>query len=264
MEEKKKRVTEYRVAGVTILVHVLALIACFYVLMVVFEFPDILRMSAEYRLSLFLENSSIIVPTYYVFALTGISQIILSIFLHQILDDNKATVVVLATVFGVLTGLFQVLGFIRWPILIPYIADAMANANSSGVSQEMVAFVEGAFNRYAGMAIGEHLGFFAQAGWTTLIGAAMLGRKLFDRRLGWAGLVIGILTFPMSMEPLGLDAFSVLTVPVNAAWDIWLIFLAISLFRTDAATETGPKFGWKSLLAATVVWLLNVVPAFVG
>ena len=257
-----KRVTEYRVAGVTILVHVLAQIVGFYVLMAVFEFPDILRMSAEYRLSLFLENSSIIIPAYYVLALTGISQIILSILLHQVLDDNKATVMVLATVFGVLTGIFQVLGFIRWPILIPYIADAMANA--SGVSQEVVAFVEGAFNRYAGMAIGEHLGFLAQAGWTTLIGAAMLGRKLFDRRLGWAGLVIGILTFPMSMEPLGLDALGVLTVPVLAAWSIWLIFLAISLFRTDAATETGPKFGWKSLLVAIVVWILNVVPAFAG
>jgi hypothetical protein len=94
----------------------------------------------------------------------------------------------------------------------------------------------------------------------------MLSRKLFDRRLAWIGLVIGILTFPMCMEPLGgpLAAFGVLTVPVNAAWDIWLILLAISLFRTDAETETGPKFGWKSLSAATVVWLFNVVPVFVG
>ena len=260
------RATGYRLAGTTMLVHVTALVVGFYILAMVFEFPDILRMSAEYRLSLFLENSGIILPTYYLLALTGITQILVSIFLRQVLDDNKGTLVLLATVFGVLTGIFQAVGFIRWPILIPYIADAMANANASGVSKEVVAFAEGAFNRYVGMAVGEHLGFLAQATWTTLIGAAMLSRKLFDRRLAWIGLVIGILTFPMCMEPLGgpFAAFGVLTVPVNAAWDIWLILLAISLFRTDAATETGPKFGWKSLSAATVVWLFNVVPVFVG
>lgn len=261
-----ERATEYRIAGITILVHVTALIVGYYVLAMVFEFPDILRMSAEYRLSLFLENSSVIIPIYYLLALTGISQILVSLFLRQVLDDNKATLVVLATVFGVLTGLFQVVGFIRWPILIPYIAEAMANANASGVSKEVVAFAEGAVNRYVGMAVGEHLGFLAQATWTTLFGAAMIRRKLFDRRLARIGLVIGLLTFPMCMEPLGgpFAALGVLTVPVNAAWDIWLILLAISLFRTDAATGTGPEFGWKSLTAAAIVWLVNVVPVFVG
>jgi intracellular septation protein A len=140
------------------LVHVTALVVGFYILAMVFEFPDILRMSAEYRLSLFLENSRIILPTYYLLALTGVTQILVSIFLRQVLDDNKATLVLLATVFGVLTGVFQAVGFIRWPILIPYIADAMANANASGVSKEVVAFAEGAFNRYVGMARGRTSG----------------------------------------------------------------------------------------------------------
>lgn len=256
------RAAEYRIAAIVILVHVSALIAGYYILAATFEFPDILRMPADYRLALFLENSRIIVPAYYLLALTGISQILVTVLVHQALDENEATVAIVAAVFGVLTGVFQAIGFIRWSVLIPYIADAMANAGTNGLSQETVAFIEGVANRYVGMAVGEHLGFLAQATWTTLLGVAILGRRLFDRRLAWIGVVIGLLTFPVAMEPLGglFVVLGVLTVPVNAAWDIWLILLAISLLRTDPETRTGPRFGWKILTAAAIVWLLNVVP----
>lgn len=86
----------------------------------------------------------------------------------------------MATIFGVLTGIFQVVGYIRWPISVAFLAEAM-NGN---VTMENIAFVEGLLNRYAGMAIGEHLGFLCQAIWTTFLGISMLKYRLFSRRLG--------------------------------------------------------------------------------
>lgn len=252
--------TEYRVTAATIIIHVLILSVGFNILAVVFEFPEILRESADYRLTLFIENSSIIVPVYYFLALTGFTQIILSVMLHQSFNEGKNTLLLMATLFGVLTGIFQVMGFIRWPIVIPFIAKAM----ESDIPLETIAFVEGAFNRYAGMAIGEHLGFLCQATWTTLVGLLMLRHKLFDRRLGWVGIIIGILSYPMSMEPLGgfMNIFGELAWPVNAAWSIWLVFVAISLLRTNPDNQVGPQVGWKTALVSALVWLVTVVPTY--
>jgi hypothetical protein len=260
-----KRDFEYRIAAIVIAAHAILLAICNNVLVVVFEFPDVLRNTAEHRLALFLEHSNVIIPTYYFFALTGFSMIVMAVLLHQLLNENRSTLVALATVFGVLAGTFQVLGYIRWPILIPYIAENMANP-AKGLSEEAVILAEGIFNRYVGMAVGEHLGTLAMAVWTILIGLAMLSRKLFDRALGWVGVVIGILVFAMSMEPLGgvLSALGVLGVFVWPAWAIWLLFLSVSLFRTKAGVEAGPRPGWKSLIAGVALWLVSVVPAFVG
>ena len=257
-----KKQTDYRVTAVTIFVHILALSIGFNTLVSVFEFPDILRETAEHRLTLFTQNSNIIVPIYYLLALTGFTQIILSVMLHQSFNDNKSSLLLMTTIFGVLTGIFQVLGFIRWPIVVPYFAEAM----KSNVPMETIAFVEGMLNRYAGMAIGEHLGFLAQAAWTTMLGAVMLRYKLFDRRLGWAGVIIGLLTFPLSMEPLGgfLTIFGELSWPVNGALYIWLIIVAISLLRTNKQTQEGMTIGWKTAIISMLIWGSLVIPSFLG
>jgi hypothetical protein len=252
--------SNYRITAITIFIHIFILSVCFNMLVGVFEFPEILRATAEYRLTLFMENSHIVVPLYYFLALTGFTQIILSIMLHQSFDDQKSSLVLMTTTFGVLTGIFQVLGFIRWPIVVPYFAEAMNN----NVSMETIAFVEGMLNRYAGMAVGEHLGFFAQAAWTTMLGYVMLQHKLFDRSLGWTGVLIGLFTFPMSLEPLGgaFTIFGELTWPVNGALYIWLVIVGISLLRTNVETREGMKVGWKTATVSTLIWALLVVPSF--
>ena len=252
---------DYRVTAVTLLVYVLILSVCSNALAVAFEFPDILRESAEYRLTLFMQNSGVIVPLYYFLALTGLIQIVMAVMLYQSFGE-KNSLAVMTAVFGILTGIFQVLGFIRWPIVVPYLADAM----HSGVPMETIAFVEGMLNRYAGMAIGEHLGFLAQAVWTMLLGVMMLRHKLFDGRLGIIGLVLGGLTLLFGMEPLGgfWAPLGELTWPVLAAWIVWLVVLAISLWRTNAKAPEGMHVGWKTAVVSTLFWAVAVVPAYLG
>ncbi len=249
--------TEYNATAVLIIFQVIVAITCFLILMAVFEFPDILRESSEYRLSLFLENKDIVIPTYYFLSLTGLGQIIISVMFYQIFG-KASTLNLLCVVFGVLCGLFQAIGFIRWAVLIPYIAEM------KDVSPEIVGFIEGAFNRYAGMAIGEHLGFLMQAFWTLFLSLAILKTSIFDRLLGQVGLIIGGLTIAMSLEPLG-EFFSFLgelTNPVETAWYIWLIFLAASLLCSKKGQKQAPVFGIKSLVFSMAVWSAFVVPAY--
>ena len=196
-----------------------------------------------------------------VLALTGLTQVLASVLLYESFREKNGLMLITA-VFGVLTGIFQVLGFIRWPIVVPYFVDAM----NSGLSMETIAFVEGMLNRYAGMALGEHLGFLCQAIWTIGLGITMLKQDLFDSRLGWAGVGIGLLSVLMALEPLGgkLAVFGELTWPVMGAWLIWLVLMAISLLRTNPDSTVNWRLSWKITAVATTVWAILVIPSYFG
>jgi hypothetical protein len=254
--------TDYVVTAVVLLAHISILAVGFNVLAAVFQFPEILREPALERFTLFAENSHVIIRAYYALALTGLTQIVLSAMLGQVLDDNRTSLVSLTVVFGVVTGLLQVMGFIRWPVLIPWLVESW----QAGTPLEQVALLEGAFNRYVGMAAGEHVGFLCQAIWTTLLAISMLGRRLFDRSLAWVGIGIGVLSFPMAMEPLGgfFAVFAVVTVPVNSALYFWLMLLAISLLRTRVPEGRGIRIGWKGYTATAVAWAASVAPSLLG
>jgi hypothetical protein len=253
---------DYVATAVLLLLHVALLAVGFEVLAAVFQFPDVLREPAEVRFQLFADHRGIIIPTYYLLALTGITQIAISVMLGQVLDDNRTSLVAMTVVFGVVTGLLQVMGFIRWPVLIPWLVESW----QAGTPLDEVALLEGAFNRYVGMALGEHVGFLCQAIWTTLLGISMLGRQLFDRSLARVGIAIGLASFPMAMEPLQgpFAAFALITVPVNGALYFWLVLLAISLLRTPVPEGQGVRIGWKLYATMAGLWVLTIAPAVLG
>src|SRR5262249_5132378 len=152
-----------------------------------------------------------------------------------------------ALLAGVLAGAFQAMGFFRWPIAVPYLAEQMAQA-STVEARNLVGLLEGLLNRYAGMTVGEHLGFMAQGAWTLLIAIAVLRGALSSWVYGVVGMVLGTLLFSGALEQLG-GAFATLgmmSALVSAAWLGWLVMCGISLARTQADGR-GPRFYWASL-----------------
>ncbi len=235
-----------------ILTQVVVSISAFLALMAVFEFPDVLRQSSALRLELFTNNQSIIVPSYYMLALTGLGQMIISVLFAQQLSKTNS-IVTLGLLFGILTGLFQLIGFIRWPILVPYLA------SHSSSNPELIALIEGAFNHFIGMALGEHLGFLMQGLWTICIGVSLLNIDSIDRKISFAGITIGSLTCLFSYEPLGVPALSYLTNPVLSAWYIWLLYLSLILFKKSPYRL---KFASPSFFLAVILFCSMVIPEY--
>jgi hypothetical protein len=167
---------------------------------------------------------------------------VLAVLFHQSFARPGSTLLVAALVAGVLAGAFQVMGFMRWPIAVPYLAEQMAQAPSAD-ARETIALLEGLLNRYAGMVVGEHLGFLAQGTWTMLVSAAMFRGPLFAWPYGAVGLPLGVLIFISAFEQLGgpFEAIGFLSAPVSAAWLGWLLMCGVSLARTQA-DGIGPKF----------------------
>ena len=256
--EQQTQKNDFITAGIFIILHVVISTAAFLILMVVFQFPDILRAPSPVRFNLFLENQNIMIPVYYLLALTGLFQAIISVLLYQFFKQ-KNTLINLGLLFGILTGVFQTFGFIRWSFVIPYFADL------SESSPEMIGVLEGAFNSYAGMAVGEHLGFIMQASWTIFLGVAILKTNMLSKNIGIAGIIIGALTVLFAYEPFGgiFTVFGELTNPVESAWYIWLVFIGVSLFRKANNSSKVPEFGYVSLIIAVVIWLTFIIPAYI-
>lgn len=254
-----QRTAAYRGAAALIILHVGALLAGFAILGVVFEFPEVLRFPAVERLALYRANQPVVQPTYWVLSMTGFTQVAMAVLLCRSFSRTAGPLLQLALVFGVLCGLLQMAGFIRWAILIPYLAEMMAGADAQTAAT--LAIVEGVFNRYAGMALGEHAANICLGVWTFGVGAAMRGSELFDRRLAGCGMALGLAAAVLALEQLGIgqELLGLVLDFVFPLWAVWLLVIAASLLRADPGTGRGPRLGWRTGLAAATGYALLVL-----
>ncbi len=225
--------TKSRYTGVSVLIffHVAALYIGFTILAAVFEFPEVLRESARYRLELYLANQSIVRPVFWLLAVAGLTQIAVAVFLFYCLRNHGKILQKIAVVFGMLAGIFQTMGFIGLNTLPSWLG-LYAAALCLGL-------------------------------WTAFTGAAMLAeQRLFDRKIGAFGVAAGCV---MILLALGLPevAPSALALIVDygfPAWAVWLVVVAVSLLKTDPDGRLGPLYGWKSFCWSASLYALMILP----
>jgi len=92
-------------------------------LSVTFEYPDILREPTGYVLRQFDAGGSGLVALWYGFMLTAVLFVPLAVLVHKVLAREDTPYMAVATAFGVVGGVVQFLGLVRWPFLVPYLAD---------------------------------------------------------------------------------------------------------------------------------------------
>jgi hypothetical protein len=192
-----------RVVTATLLIAVPLLFMLFYgLLQMTFDYPGILREPAGEILRRFAAGGPSLVLLWYGFALTPALFIPAAILLRRVFPTTSA-VVDLAVPLGVLAGAVQVVGLVRWPFLVPDLARTFLDPAASEATQAATLAVFSAFHQYAGVAIGEHLGYLFTGAWTIVIAGAMLTSSVFRPWLGWAGIVSAIGILVGLLEPAG-------------------------------------------------------------
>jgi hypothetical protein len=221
-----------RLAGLLLIVAPVLFTVCFTLLQMQFEYPDILCQPTELVLAKFAAGGTGLIAIWYAITLSALLFVPTAVLVHQTLSVYQPPAYLwVATTFGVLAGLVQTLGFIRWPFLVPYLANTYLDPASSEATRAAVVVVFEAFNRYAGMAIGEHLGFLCTGSWTFLIAASLIKTRFISAWLGGLGMALAVGIVLGVFEVVGWEFAG----PINAIsyllWAIWLVIVGVLLIR---------------------------------
>ena len=198
-----------------------------------FDYPDILRRPATEILDRFRAGGSSLILLWWAFTLSGLLLIPAVVLLGQALGFTG--IVPLAVTVGVLAGLVQMLGLLRWVYLVPSLARMSADPEIESGQREVSIAVFRAMHQFLGVGVGEHLGYLLTGMWSVLMGVAVVGRALVPAWMGWAGIVVGVGLIIGSAEFLGRDeedgwALAGAAIPIlYIAWSLWLLGMGIAL-----------------------------------
>jgi hypothetical protein len=229
-----------RVLTATLLIAVPVLFLLFYgLLTMTFDYPGILREPPGEILRRFAAGGPSLVLLWYGFALTPALFIPAAILLRRAFPAT-APLLDLAVPLGVLAGVTQVLGLIRWPFLVPELARTFLDPAASEATQAAALTVFGAFHQYAGIAIGEHLGYLFTGAWTLVIAGAMLTAPVFRPWLGWAGIASALGILVGLLEPAGIALAGTINAVAYLVWSLWLVGTGIALLRLHPQSADSP------------------------
>jgi len=224
-----------RLTGLMLIVVPLVFTVCFVLLQTQFEYPDILRQPTADVLAKFRDGGMMLLATWYMLTLSAVLFILVVVLFHAVLGEKDAPVTLwVASTFGVVAGLAQTLGFLRWPFLVPFLAQAYLDPGASDAHRAAAAMVFEAFHRYAGMAVGEHLGYLSTSVWTFLVAFLMLRSTLFGRWLGVSGMILAVGVVMGLLEPAGWGLAGTINALSYLAWAVWLMVVGAVLFARSA------------------------------
>jgi len=194
-----------------------------------FEYPDILRKPTDYVLRRFKEGGPSLRRLWYVFTFSALLFIPVPVMVQQVFQPDVPWFLVVGTSIGVLAGAVQVLGLIRWPFLVTSLAEMYYQPDATEATRNAIAVVFQAFHRYAGVAIGEHLGYIFTSLWTILLCLAIITTQFMSPLLGRLGILPALGVLAGVFEETGFKPAGAINAISYLLWSLWLIALGVAL-----------------------------------
>lgn len=223
-----------RTAGALLVVVPLIFTAGFTGLQMTFEYPDILRHPAGEVLTRFA-GAGADLHAYWnamMFAALLMTGGAIAAGLHFWKRDSL--IAALSIGAGVLAGLVQALGLLRWVMLVPFLAATYVEPDATVAEQAMAVALFDAANHYLGMGVGEHLGYFFTAIWTVLIAALVLRT---NRIIAASGFVIAVGVASGMLEPYGVPITGMINSISYTIWALWTLALGVVVLRDKQPTH---------------------------
>lgn len=211
--------------------------AAFTGLQMTFEYPDILRHPAAEVLTRFAAAGPELHLFWYGMMAASLAFIPAAIVIAMHYRKTAPLAAAMSAGFGILAGLVQALGLLRWVIVIPSIA---ANFTAAGATEVDKAVATGLFdfaNTYIGMGVGEHLGYLFTALWTVTLAVLFWNRF---RLLAIAAIAIAAGVAVGMLEPFGVEMAGAINSISFTLWAIWaLVFGVVTLVAKHKPEPVG-------------------------
>ena len=192
-----------------------------------FDYPAVLKQPTDTVLAAFRDNQTAVMSGFLLLALASLVLAPMAVLVGRLSDSRAMRV---AVPVGIAAAAVQVIGLLRWPLLVPgYAADA-ASADPVVVASAHHAFETA--HRLLGTALGETLGYTLTAAWTLLVVVA-LGRRFAGAWFVALGSVSAGLIATGVLSPLGIEIVDIANFVGYVLWSIWLVAFAIVLVLRD-------------------------------
>jgi MFS family permease len=213
------------VTGGLLIAGALAVNVAFAGLGAAFDYPAVLDKPAGQVLTTFGDNQMVIGALFLLLAAGAALLAPISIRIGRL---HQSRALRASVPIGIAAAGVQVVGLLRWPLLVPGLADTATDPASA------TAFTT--LNLVLGTLIGETLGYALTAAWTVLVVVGLWSPQWMPRSLGAAGIVSAALIVAGVAEPL-VPAVGLINFAGYIVWSIWLIAFAIALVRRPTATD---------------------------
>jgi hypothetical protein len=221
-------------ASLLILAAVLANVA-FTALGSVFNYPDVLDEPAGKVLTAFRADQGAVSGWFSVLALSAALLAPVAIGVGRLSSQRAMRI---AVPVGITAAVVQVIGLLRWPLLVPGYASDAASGNAGAAAAARDSFATA--SDILGTALGETVGYLLTATWTALVIVA-LGRRYAGRWFGALGAASAMLVLVGVLSPLGLPVIDTANFVGYVLWSVWLIAFGVVILvreRRVAATST--------------------------
>jgi hypothetical protein len=219
------------VIGVLLIVSGLGLIAPFELLRRTFEYPDILRQPTGEILRKYHAGGNRLTIYWLLFAMSAVLIFFVVPLLHEVISRTAGAQGIwylgVASLFGVLAGLFNLLGLVRWVFLVRMLADKYVQTDTSEARREAIEAVFEAFHTYLGVTVGEFLGFSALSIWGILSALALMQAGLIDPILAVPGMIVSAGIILGDLEFAGWKPAGAIVAISSALFAVWLIAVGV-------------------------------------
>lgn len=255
----------YYYSGLTIAAYVILMLGAAISLIFVFDFPDILREPIDVMLAAFNNNRVLVVPSYYLFVISGIAFIFMVILVGKSVESEFSPLGLLALVSGILFGLTSNLGFIRWPFLMDYLSSTFNHPETTQMQKEMIKISFESFHNYTGVAVGENFAFWFEGFWTIFISILVKKRHdIFPKYIRIIGIPIGIGMLIYTLEQFG-GPFAILgeiNMLIHSGFLVWLTAIAILLVKRSKMNDK-PELGKVISIILIIFFVVLLLTSYI-
>jgi hypothetical protein len=193
----------------------------------IFNYPDVLDEPAGKVLASFHDSQGAVSAWFLVLAFAAALLAPIAIGVGRLSTERAMRI---AVPVGIAAAVVQVIGLLRWPILVPgYASDAVSgNAGTASSARDSFTTV----SDILGTAIGETLGYFLTAAWTVLVVVA-LGRRYAGRWFQILGIASAALVLIGVLSPLDLAGVDAANFIGYVLWSVWLISFGVVILVRD-------------------------------
>ena len=223
-----------KIIGTLLITGAIGVLIPYTILTVIFEYPDILRQDTGTVLTRFQAGGSTLIAVWWAFAILGLPLLVAYSMLGQQLE-SKLPMVRWATTLGIISGVAQIVGLLRWVFVVPILASSYVSTTNPAVKEAVIISFK-TIHQFGGVLLGEYIGQFFTVIWMIMMSYAFSRLRLMPRWVNGLGVVAAIIYLAAQAELFatviaGFPVWEMAGFMGSTLWLIWLIIIGVIFVR---------------------------------